>query len=409
MSHLNKLRANLTEVNILQITKKFPYPVKDGEIIGIFNLTQGFAEQGHRVTVLSLNTKKHYSDPALLPDNIKNTARFVAVDIDTSLNPVAAFLNLFSSKSYNIERFYSPEFENKLAELLRSEKFDLILLEGIYLMRYIDVIRKNSTTKVLLRPQNVEFIIWERLQQTEANLLKKMYLSLLAKRMKNFELENVSRADILIPVSATDLEIFQQHGCNVPATAIPTGFVYQTLPEIGEEENAAAFIGSLDWQPNREGVEWFIEKVWPLVIKQLPDAKFYLAGRNFPEEIKTRKAKGLVVVGEVENAPEFVFSKAISIVPLFAGSGMRVKIVEAMAMGRAVISTTVGAESLAYTQETNILIADEQDTFAEAVVRVLKNATLRKKLGQNAQNLVASTYDNRKICSAIINFCKPYL
>ncbi len=397
-------------MKILQITKKFPWPVKDGEVIGIINLTIGFAGLGHKVNVISLNTKKHYFNPEKLPEKIRQLANFKAVDIDTKINPLKALLNLFSNKSYNIERFYSTEFEQKIADAVKSENYDLILLEGIYLMRYIDVIRKHTKTKVLLRPQNVEYIIWERLRDTEQNGLKKWYLNLLANRMKKFELESLNKADILIPVSQTDMDIFLKYGCTLPHTAIPTGYVFDSLPEIsGTEENAVGFIGGMDWVPNQEGVKWFIEKVWPKVIQQLPDAKLYLAGRNFPDEIKNMQAKGMVVMGEVEDAKQFIFSKSVSIVPLFAGSGMRVKIVEAMALGRAIISTTVGAESLAYTEGENILIADTADAFADAVIKVLQDNKLRLALGKNAQQLILDKYDNRKICSAIIDFCKPYL
>ena len=118
---------------------------------------------------------------------------------------------------------------------------------------------------------------------------------------------------------------------------------------------------------------------------------------------------GLVVVGEVADARQFVSSKAISIVPLFAGSGMRVKIIEAMALGRAIISTTVGAEGINYTNGADIIIADDADTFAAAVVKALNNETLRQSLGQQAQLLVNTQYSNHNICMAIIAFCKPYL
>ena len=397
-------------MNILQITKKFPWPVKDGEVIGIFNLTQGFARQGHHVTVLSLNTKKHYFPPNQLPTEVSKLAKFIAVDIDTEVNAADAFLNLFTGKSYNIERFYSKEFEQKIAETLAEGKFDVILLEGIYLMRYIDVIRKHTKTKVLLRPQNVEFVIWERLYKTETNWLKKQYLHLLTKRMRLFEVTNINLADIVITVSQNDLDIFGKYGLRLPAAAIPTGYVFDALPEISnEEENAVAFIGGMDWMPNREGVEWFIDKVWPLVIAQIPDAKFYLAGRNFPDAIRNLKVKGLVVVGEVEDAREFIISKSISIVPLFAGSGMRVKIVEAMALGRVVISTSVGAESLQYTDRKNILIADDASGFANAIIKMLNDKQMRITMGKNAQQLILDVYDNRKICTDILDFCKPYL
>lgn len=379
-------------------------------MIGIFNLTQGFAAQGHHVTTLSLNTKKHYFPPDKLPADISKLAKFIAVDIDTEVRAADAFLNLFTGKSYNIERFYSKEFEQKIAEILAGGRFDIILLEGIYLMRYIDVIRKSTKTKVLLRPQNVEFVIWERLYETESNWLKKQYLRLLAGRMKKFELKHINLADIVVTVSETDLAIFTEYGLKLPASFVPTGYVFDTLPEISmAEENAVAFIGGMDWMPNREGVEWFIAKVWPIVIDQMPEAKFYLAGRNFPEQIRGLKVKGLVVVGEVDDARDFIISKSISIVPLFAGSGMRVKIVEAMALGRVVIATTVGAESLQYTDGSDILIADDAVVFASAVINMLRNRHMRIAIGKNAQQLILDKYDNRRICTAILDFCKPYL
>lgn len=397
-------------MRILQITKKFPYPVKDGEVIGIINLTLGFAEHGHDVTVLSLNTKKHYFNPENLPDEIKRKAKFIAVDIDTSVNWLNALLNLFSSKSYNIERFYSPQFEKKIAEVVSQGKFDLILLEGIYLMRYIDVLQKHTKTKILLRPQNVEYVIWERLRDSENGFLKRTYYGILARRMKKFELTMMNRADIMIPVSETDMDIFLNAGCKLPHTSIPTGYIFNSLPEINNgEENAVAFIGGMDWLPNREGVEWFLESVWHKVLARVPNAEFYLAGRNFPDEILNRREKGLVIVGEVEDAKEFILSKSISIVPLFAGSGMRVKIVEAMALGRAIVSTSVGAESLAFTHGKNILIADDAESFANEIIRVLQNKEERIRLGKHAQELILEKYDNRKICTAIIDFCKPHL
>jgi glycosyltransferase involved in cell wall biosynthesis len=283
----------------------------------------------------------------------------------------------------------------------------LILLEGIYLMRYIDVIRRYTRAKVALRPHNVEFIIWERLYQTESNWLKKQYLHLLAKRIKKFEMGHINRADILVPVSSKDLEIFRSYDSSLKGRAFPIGYSFESLPEISDrEENAVGFIGGMDWIPNREGIDWFIEKVWPRVIEQIPGAKFYLAGRNFPDEIRNLKVKGLTVVGEVDDAKAFISSKAVSIVPLFAGSGMRVKIVEAMALGRAIISTTIGAESLEYADGRNILIADDAERFASAIINVLEDQKLRMSLGKSAQQLVMDKYDNRKICSELLDFCK---
>ncbi len=397
-------------MRILQITKKFPYPNIDGEVIAINGLTNGFAQLGHQVTVLALNTNKHYFDVAQLPESRKKMATYLTVDINTDIKVTDAFLNLFTNKSYNVERFYSKQFEDKIAAVLAAGNFDFVLLEGIYPMRYIDVIRRSTRAKVVLRPHNVEYVIWQRLYQNETNPLKKAYLKLLASRMKKFELDNISRADLLLPVSEMDMDIFRAEGCKTPHCTFPIGYDFDTLPAIDtNEENAVAFIGAMDWMPNREGVEWFIANVWPKVRAQVPGAVFYLAGRNFPAEIKQLNVPGIKVVGEVPDAKQFVTSKAISIVPLFAGSGMRVKIIEAMTLGRAIIATSVGAESIAYTNGADILIANDEASFTRAIVDVLTQPPLRLTLGHNAQQLVSNRYDNRKICSAIIDFCKPYL
>ena len=140
----------------------------------------------------------------------------------------------------------------------------MVLLEGVYLMRYINVIRKHTKAKVALRPHNVEYVIWERLYQTETNWFKKQYLGLLAYRMKQFELTHIKLADVLVPVSATDMAIFAEQGCTLPNRTFPIGYDFDSLPAISDaEENAVAFIGGMDWLPNREGVDWFIAKVWP--------------------------------------------------------------------------------------------------------------------------------------------------
>lgn len=393
-------------MRILQITKKFPWPVKDGEVVAIFNLTKGFSQLGHQVTVLALNTNKHYFDLKKLPKEAAQYAEFKAVDINTDIKPLKAFANLFTTKSYNVERFYSPQFEKAIADTLTAGAYDVVILENIYAMRYIDVIRKHTKAKVVLRPHNVEYVIWERLYQNETNLLRKFYLGLLARRLKCFELQNLNKADILLPLSDVDLQWFRQNGCTLPAKTFLIGYDYEKLPEINPqtEENAVAFIGSMDWMPNYEGIDWFLNEVWGKVKQLHPQAKFYLAGRNFPAEMEHLSIPGVWVMGEVDDAKAYMLSKAISIAPLLAGSGTRVKIIESMALGRAVIATTIGAEGIEYNQGNNIIIADYAASFAEAIVDVLTKPNLRLHLGQNAQQLVLDKYDNRKICADIINY-----
>lgn len=374
--------------------------------MAIFNLTKGFSQLGHSVTVLALNTNKHYFDLKKLPKEAAQYAEFKAVDINTDIKPLKALANLFTTKSYNVERFYNQTFEKLIAETLTAQQYDVVILENIYAIRYIDVIRKHTKAKVVLRPHNVEYVIWERLYKNETNLLKKLYLGLLARRLKRFELENINKADILLPLSDVDLAWFKKNGCTLPAKTFVIGYDYDNLPpiDVNTEENAVAFIGSMDWMPNYEGIQWFLKEVWGKVMKLYPQAKFYLAGRNFPKDMDYLSIPGVWVMGEVDSARAYMLSKAISIAPLLAGSGTRVKIIESMALGRAVVATTIGAEGIEYNQGNNIIIADYATSFAEAIVDVLTKPNLRQHLGENAQKLVLERYDNRKICADIINY-----
>ena len=185
-------------MKILQLTKKFPLPPHDGEAVAILNLTKAFSELGHEVSVLSLNTSKHHFESEKLPIEIQDIASWQAVDIDTSINSVSAFINLFSSNSYNIQRFASAEFEKQLAEILTLQKFDVVQLETLYMAQYINIIKTHTRTPIVLRSHNLEYEIWERRAMNETNLIKYFYLNLLSRRLKKFEVEMLGAYDAIV-------------------------------------------------------------------------------------------------------------------------------------------------------------------------------------------------------------------
>ncbi|HWB64425.1 MAG TPA: glycosyltransferase family 4 protein, partial [Chitinophagales bacterium] len=306
----------------------------------------------------------------------------------------------------NVERFWSDIFAKRLEGLLTQKDYDLVIMEGGYLMQYAHLVKQHSKAKIVFRPHNLEYIIWERLAETEKGVLLPWYYGLLARRMRAYEVSIMNEANFLAPVSANNRDMFVKLGCTLPAMVIPIGYSFDELPKISDvEENAILFLGGMDWIPNREGVEWFIDSVWPLIKAAKPGAKFYLAGRNFPEKMLQLNIDGIKVLGEVDDAKALLVSVAICIVPLMAGSGMRVKIIEAMALGRAIVSTTVGAEGVDYTDGKDILIADEPKHFAQALLTVLNDSEKRRELGINAQQLVKDKYDNLQLCRALIDFC----
>ena len=394
-------------MKILQLCKKTPFPPKDGEAIAILTLTKGFYAAGQEVQVLAMNTPKHAFDMNKLPTKIKQLAKFESIFVDTSLSVIDAFFNLFSKKSYNIQRFDNQAYRKRLVEILQQNEFDIIQLEGVYLATYIDTIRQYSTAKIVMRSHNVEGEIWQRLA-AESSGLKAIYLRFLAKRMLRFEIESLQKYDGLVCISAKDEAYFVEKGYHKPkhTLAVSLNLKDYTLQnkDIAIQKSNIFFIGSLDWLPNQTGLIWFLEEVWSKILNEFPQAHFKIAGRNIPDWIKEKKIKHVEILGEVESAIDFMQNNDIMIVPLFSGSGMRVKIIEAMALAKPIVATTLAAEGIAYTHQKNIVIANDANAFASHLLKLLKNKSLGEEIGNNARLFVEQEHENKVLIKRLLAF-----
>jgi glycosyltransferase involved in cell wall biosynthesis len=361
---------------------------------------------GHEVKVLALNTNKYKVNPQDIPADYQKKTGIEFIDVDLSIKPVAAFLNLFSKKSFHVDRFISENVERKLTEVLQQEDFDVVQLEMLYMTPYMDVIRENSKAKVILRSHNIEHRIWQRVAETTKNPLKAAYLRHLTGKLKNYELENLNRYDGIACISGKDEDFFRKNGCTIPITTIPFGV---DTTEYSTGDNRYEFpslfhIGSMNWMPNEEGISWFLEKAWPLIHKELPELKIYLAGREMPTWLANLDQDQVDVLGEVDDAQEFIHAKAIMVVPLFSGSGIRIKIIEGMAMGKAIISTSIGAEGIPYTDNKDILIANTPEEFLAAVIKCTANRELCDELGYNARKLIEKEHSLETVIQSLEKF-----
>ncbi len=396
-------------MNILQICNKVPFPPADGGCIAMNNLTQGLIAEGNKVKVIAINTKKHFVDIEKLPSSYRSDTAIEAVFIDTEIKITKAFLNLFSSKSYHIERFYSKQFEKKLIDVLKNETFDIVQLESLYVSMYVPVIRNFSNAKIILRAHNIEYKLWERTTQLTKNPIKKAYLGLLTDRLKKYELNSLKTIDAIAAISKEDELFFKNCGFQKAIETFPFGFDLKHFNEntsIQEEFPSVFHIGAMDWQPNIEGINWFLNEVWPIVQLKNSNLKLYLAGRNMNDELKHTKKTNVIIVGNVADAHEFIQSKGIMIVPLLSGGGMRVKIIEGMALGKTIVSTSIGAEGIDYTPKKNCIIADDAESFAVAINKCITNKTFYNEIGENAKSLVVQNYNNTDICKRLAQFYK---
>jgi len=393
-------------MKIFQICSKSPFPPKEGGPIAMNNITQGLLKAGHSVKVLAINTPKYFVEATHLPKEYLNNTGFETVFINTNIKVSKAFWNLFSNKSYNIERFISQDFEEKIKQIISENDFDIVQLESMYVAPYIETIRKYSKTKIILRAHNIEHVIWQRLIDSCSSPVKKLYLKHLTKTLKKFELGVLNKVDGIAAITPCDAKYFVQAGCVKPVISIPIGIDNNKIPAANQEREFPGLfhLGSMNWMPNEEGIYWFLEMVWPGLIQELPEVHLHLAGRKMPQWLQQINMPGVNVQGEVKNAFEFMHSKTVMIVPLLAGSGMRVKIIEGMACGNTIISTSTGAEGISYTDGVNILIADTPDEFIQQIKKCIDNPSKCVEIGKQAQKLVAEEYDNDVITGRLVEF-----
>ncbi|MCB0563647.1 MAG: glycosyltransferase [Phaeodactylibacter sp.] len=394
-------------MKILQLCKKFPYPLKDGESIAVTTLSRSLRELGCQVSLLAMNTHKHFFNSNGCPEALGHYKDIFKVPVDNRVKPTEAFLNLFSRESYHIARFISPAFRRQLIEVLKNNSFDLIQLETPYLSPYIPTIRQHSDALIAMRAHNVEHEIWERIAENTAFFPKRWYLKHLAQKLYRYEVEQLEQYDILVAITQRDLDFFRKLGYRKTAVVAPIGVrseVYRPDYDSYRRPLSLAFIGSLDWMPNQEGLQWFISQVWTELEKKHPDLELHIAGRNTPEDLKHKLAgKKVFVHGEVPDAQDFINSHSLMVVPLLSGSGMRAKILEGMALGRVVLTTSVGLEGIGARPEREVLVANTPDQFVSHIESCLRQGPQLERMGRQACNFVASQYDSLAIARRLLD------
>lgn len=400
-------------MRILQICSKFPFPANDGGNIAVLKLTEGFLQLGHEVTIIAISTPKHPFDQQAIPENFRDKMDIHYVHVNTNVHPFHALINaLFSQIPYNLQRFKSELFEQKLQWVLQNNPFDIIQLEGLYAALYIDVIKENSKAVLAMRAHNVEHVIWKKRAAFESHLLKKIYFRHLAKRIEKFETNHLNKYDLLIPISPADADYFRKQGYTGPLHAVPCGYNPMEIHNSNQQfKNISLFfIGALDWPPNQEGLIWFLDHVWNKALRDNPNARLTIAGRNAPHKfVKKIMRPGVQYVGEVDDAKRFITDHQVMIVPLFSGSGMRVKIIEGMALGKAIIATPLAVEGINCKNNKHIFVANSKDIFLLYINKILRNPDTIYEVGENANTLIRQNFDNYNIVEQLIAFYKKFL
>ena len=391
-------------MKVLILTNRVPFPPNSGYPIVVYNTIKGLLKLGVEITLFSLNTNKHRVDTDDIYDPVFEQINFHVFHLDTEVNVWGALNNLFSDQSYNVSRYFDEDAARLLEDILREDEFDIIQFEGLFVVPYLDIVKANSRAKVIYRAHNIEFEVWERIARIERFTPRRRYLEFLARRLRHYETEQANRFHQVFAISEQDRQSIVRFGCETALEVFPVALDFEKyITDQSKTSFPTLFhLGAMDWRPNKEGLEWFLEEIWPDIETLNSELRFYIAGKNMQRQFFEYDSDNLVVEGEVFDAVEFMNSKAIMIVPLLSGSGMRVKIIEGMAMRKCIIATSMAAEGIRCQHGKDILIADTADEFYRAILQCVTNPTQWQGIGENARKTVERDHDINTISQRML-------
>jgi glycosyltransferase involved in cell wall biosynthesis len=401
-------------MQILSICNKPPFPSVDGGTLAMASMIKSMVNNDNKVTCLFFATHKHPFDEKKINPGTKKGINLVPAEINTEITFAGALKNLISGKSYHISRFDQTHVHERLKELLMQNRYDIIQLESLFTLPYIKTIRQYSNAPVIYRAHNIETEIWEQLAREETNPAKKAYLGIQIKRLRKFEDSQINAVDGILAISGRDAEKLRNKiKNNKPVAVIPFGLDERYFKNTGESINqknpSFFYIGAMDWMPNIESVQWLLEKVWPEVTKKFPEIKLIIAGKQMPEYIKKFENKQVEIAGQVDDAIQFMHDNVIMLAPLFSGSGIRIKILEAMALGKTVITTSTGAMGIDAKHHEHILISNDRETFIREIEFCLENVEATKKIGENAREFALKNYSISSISEQLKKYYQLFV
>jgi polysaccharide biosynthesis protein PslH len=398
-------------MRILWLHTSLPYPPDSGGKQDTFFMMREFSRLGHKITSGIIF---HGDTPPEIPGGFSEliTTSFFLPGNQGKLHK-RLFASLSDDVPFKFRKYYSKAAVSKLVEFLKIHSgFDCIIVDHLHLAPLIldskSVVSKNGIKipPIILRTPNVESTIVKKYSERVDNPLVKAFAGNEAEKMKEYESRILSEFALVASISPVDADKFtKMTGGNVNIVTVTGGADIDNLqpPDTDPIDGEVVYVGAFDWQPNVDAAVWLINEVWPLVLKNYPGAHCTLVGKNPPPYLEKLASDSVTLTGFVPSVIDFINPAACGVVPLWVGSGMRFKILEAFALGKAVVSTTLGAEGIEITDGSDILIRDDPESFAEGIAAVLRDENLRRKLGKNARILVENKYAWNKVAEGFID------
>lgn len=405
-------------MRILYLCQLVPYPADAGPKVRAYYTLRYLAEH-HQVTLLAFSRPDDRLEALEHLRSFIDAVEVVPIERNRLKDGRSLLASLARGRSFVIERDYFQSMAARVDRLLASGKFDAVHADQLWMAQYALRVKKYKAgglaIQTALDEHNACFQIVQRLAEGEANPIKRQVMELEWRALRKFEAQAIGEFDWVTTVTEQDRQTLdglrqapersaeKPHRVPIIPICVDTAVIQPVRANTGAGD--VLHLGTMFWPPNVEGVLWFGQQVWPKIRAAIPEATFTIAGKNPPAEVQALGAtnvvqSGIRVTGYVPDPQPYLEEAGVFIVPLFAGSGMRVKIVAAWRWGLPIVSTTIGAEGIEYRDGENILIADDPQAFAEAVIRVLRDTEFNQALRANGRRWVEEKYDWQKVYPA---------
>jgi glycosyltransferase involved in cell wall biosynthesis len=383
-------------MKILQIVSQNVFPATDGGKLSVSGITINLAERGHKVYHLFYSDKVESESLKSVSENIIP----IPIKHSTKNSYCKAILNFFSLTPYNFSKYKSSSIVKYLEKFFEKNDVDIIQIEQVHMGWLVDILRKLTSAPIVLRAQNFEMKIMERFYKEQSNLLLKSFAYIQFHKIRLYEPNLASKFNKYIMISPIDEKEFKEYDKGVNITNIPAG-IDSKLFEFNKKDiipYSIVHIGHLDWYPNYDSLNWFIGNIFPSLVESEPKYKLYVYGGgkkkiNIPNTLKNN----IVIMGYVDNLWSELENKALAVVPLRIGGGIRIKILEMLAFGINIISTNVGAEGIEVKNEKEIIIANSATEFKVKISKFFNNDFYSQQIIDKGKQFAYDNYRWEKV------------
>ncbi|RKY00198.1 hypothetical protein DRP77_11870 [Candidatus Poribacteria bacterium] len=392
-------------MRVLIVSPFIPSPPTEGGRIRVLNLIKHLA-QLCQVTLLAPKTPNSTERDAELIRGMG--VELIVADEGPGIGVKGLGL-IASGHPIPLSKYRLPGFAAKLRELLERERFDVIEFDMLHAGQYLPLLRRSSlnrSTPAVLVEHNIDSFLWLRVFRAARSPWRKAGALLQAAELREIERKLCPQFDLCVCVSEEDARRLKRIAPGAKVEVVPngvdTGFFSPMKREV--EPERMVYVGSMDWYPNEDAVVYFCDRILPLIRREVPEAELLIVGQSPTERVRRLgRMRGIYVTGTVEDVRPYVASSAVFIVPLRVGGGTRLKILEALSMGKAVVSTSIGAEGLDLRPGVDLIVEDDPAGFAEAVVKLMRDERERERLGRNGRERVIERYGWDKMASKLFD------